>query len=107
MNFNKKTKLLIIREMMCYKVPISMYRIAKILKMSLSLVYYHVQSLIESGVILCNDKKYEINSCFKYINDFAELLLPFIEALYKSNPELNRKQLNDLASYMLAMKKLI
>lgn len=100
---NLETKLLIIRKMMFYKIPVSMYKVAKDLKMSSSHVYYHFQSLIESGVVLFDGKQYRINECFKCINDFLELLMPFFEAIIKTNPEFSEEQLTDIASYMLAI----
>lgn len=96
-------KLLIIRKMMYYKEPISMYKVAKDLGMSTSGLYYHFTQLIDEKIIDSLNGKYIINSSLKYINIHAELLFPFIESVMKANPDLKPDELLNLISYMLAM----
>lgn len=97
------TKLFIIKRLRGYDEPISMYQFAKDCNMDRPNVHYHFKPLMECGVIIIHQKKYQINPCFKYVNDILEILQPFFECLAELNSDLNTNQLSDLASYLLAM----
>ncbi len=97
------TKLFIIQRLAKYDVPISQYQFAKDIHMSTAHVFYHFKPLLECGVIIQINKKYQINPCFKYSSDILETLQPFFNCLWELNSNLSTDQLSDLASYLLAM----
>ncbi|KKN39600.1 hypothetical protein LCGC14_0741740 [marine sediment metagenome] len=96
------TKLFIIQRLIKMKEPVSMYKLAKDLHMSTSKVFYHFNTLIDSGVIILYKNKYQINPCFKYPNDILELLMPFFECIRELNSDLDGDQLLNFTNYFLA-----
>ena len=64
--------------------PTTQYRIAKDLRMEISLVAYHVKKLIGKGICWkLEDKKIEIQQPLKHIKQYEELLEPLVIEIIK------------------------
>lgn len=101
-----ETKLFLIKKLIFYKNPISIYKLSKDLKMPSSQIYYHFQNLIEQKIIIQTEKGYKLIDCFYHLSDHLEHLTAFFISLLYCHPELSEDELNNIANYILTISTL-
>lgn len=66
---------------MCKHQKLTQTEIAKLCNIPNQLVVYHLPALVESGVVLKDNKKYWLQDHFYHIEQYTELLMPLIQAI--------------------------